>query len=544
MQNNPLVVPKESVEGEANGPPTEKSLGGKFRILGAESLKGATPNPRRYDWKTYHDMYEKHATVNAAIRKVVKVAVNTGYEFVPRTVSDEMIEEEVKIARDFFNNSRGFKDELTYTYLALMIYGESYMYVVPKRNRQPKRLKYIPPWTMNIKADKHGEVIEYFQIDPESPNSAPIRYSPKEIIHFKIHNPKDKLYGLSPLEPLKSVVLTDILAENFNRQFFKNGATTGTVFVLNGASDETVKRMQRYIHEKYVGSENAHLPLVMEGDISVHNASPSIHDMGFEEGRASIRAQILAVLDVPPAKLGYMETANRSNSREQDKTFRTESILPLQNIVETALSDQLLMEILGIKTVMFNHSDADVRDRQEQMELWARAVQNGIMTVNEVRNMQGLEMLDGGDIAFVMAPTGAVPLTDLELYFRLAQPNTDKIPEELHAGHGHSEGPTGLRNEAPKRREDDPDRKIGQAPATKSIEHEMIASLIEKSKSDEVVLRHVWAYAHDLPENDTNDLIIKSLTKAVKTDDDLLRLTYIERAQGIVSQVMKGVGSG
>ncbi len=522
---------------DSNAPPLDKSIGSRFTLLGVEKARGAKENPRKYDWKTYFDMYEKHPTVNAAIQKIVKVAVNTGFEFVPRSAAMGMSQKEIDEARIFFEALDGFKDELTWVYLHLMIFGDAYMYIVPKRNRKPSRLKALLPWTISIKANKHGEVIEYYQEDPDNPTGSPIRYKPYEILHFRRHNPQDKLFGLSPLESLKSVVLTDVLAEQFNRQFFKNGASTGTVFIFNGADESSVARMRKWIHEKFVGSENAHLPLVIDGDVKVEHTTPAMQDMGFENGRASIRAQILAVLDVPPAKLGYMETANRSNSKEQDKTFRTESILPLQNLVETVISDHLIRDILGLPNVLFNHSDADVRDRQEQMDLWKTAIQNGVMNINEVRKLMGMNPTDGGDINYIMSPTGAVPVVDMELYFRLAQANTDKIPESMHNTHKHPRGENGsLVGPEPKNSKGE--LSILETPATKSTTLYAMGFLLEKAKHNEKSLRQLWAYAHDYDENSG---LTETLTKAVKADDDLLRLTYVERAEEMVDQLLKGV---
>lgn len=539
------LTPENETTEKNTGPPIE-TLGKSFTLMGVENVGGAKPNPRRYDWRVYYDMYEKHQTVNPATRMIATTATNTGYEFVPRVVADDIKDADLNTVRDFFANSRGFMDELNFVYLHLIIFGNAFMYVVPKRNGKPSRLKTLMPWTINVKADKHGDVTGYFQNDPDKPDKL-IKYKPHEIIHFRLFNPKDKLYGLSLYEPLKAIVLTDILAENFNRQFFKNGATTGTVFVFNGATEEQLSRMKKYIHEKFVGSENAHLPLVIDGDVQVHNTSPSMQDMGFEEGRSSIRAQILAVLGVPPAKLGYMETANRSNSKEQDKTFRTETILPLQNLVERGLSDQFIRDVLGVDSILFNHSDADVRDRQEQMDLWKSAVQNGLMTINEVRKLMGYSEMDGGDIAFIMSPTGAVPVVDMELYFRLAQPNTDKVPEHFHDDHSdHARGDNGnLNGPNPEEKRQPQTRAVGQAPTTKSVALGMLSSLLTESKTNEQLLRQAWAYAHDLPDEEaTKPFITDSLTKAVRTDDELLRLTYVERVEGIIGQLAKGVTSG
>ena len=534
------------------GQPLEPSVA-KFdssthQIFGAvaDEVGGARPNPRRYDWRIYHEMFEKHPIVFAAINKLQKVATNTGYEFIPRSVTDEISDAETNIAREFFASLPDFKEQLRVVYLHLLIYGDAFMYIVPNRKRQPARLKTLAPWTVNIKARTNGTVESYYQKDPTDPRSEGLRYKPHEIIHFRMPNPKDQLYGLSLLEPLKSVVLTDMLAEKFNRSFFKNGASTGTVFVFNGATEDTLKRMRRWIQEKYVGADNAHLPFVIDGDVRIERSVASHQDMGFLEGREAIKAQILAVLDVPPAKIGYMESANRSNSKEQDKSFRSESIMPLQYIVESALSDQLLRNTLGLRHTLFKHVEADVRDRQEQAELWTRYVQNGIMTINEVRGALGMMPIEGGDIAFVMAPTGAVPVVDLELYFKIPQINSEQVPTALHDGHAHSQGRdpkdgaggfVGSRPEGRTTRVNLEAPSTGKSLAASPPTLQMARDLLKQVRPDQPeinrnVVRHAWSYLVDAYEDTNNpqiEFLAKSLRKAVESDDTLLFTTYVER---------------
>lgn len=547
-----------------NGDPITKEISvtqsSTFRLMGSADVGGAVPHPRRYDWKTYYDMYEQHPTVNAAINKLVKVATNTGFEFTPRSVLDPIAERELKKAREFFDSLKGFKETLQIAYLHLLIFGDAFLYIVPKRNGMPSRLKALAPWTVNIKVKKNGEVMYYYQRDPdEVDRDKGIRFKPHEIIHIKQPNPKDQIYGLSPLEALKAVVLTDIMVERFNRNFFKNGASTGTVFVFNGATNEQLERMRRWIHEKYVGTENSHLPFVIDGDVRIERSIAENQELGFEKGRDAIRAQILAVLDVPPAKIGYMETANRSNSKEQDKSFRTEAIMPLQFLVETALSDQLIRDVLGLDNVLFNHSDADVRDRQEQMDLWKSAVQNGIMNINEVRKLMGLNEIRGGDVNYVMSPTGAVPVVDLELYFKIPNINTDKIPPGLHDDHDHpgsggASSPRGTHLVGPDPKTDPGARgrnEVLEAPATKSVGdpsriHTVLTRLnptvLDHGKRDKPHLKKMWVTAlecHRVTKSDGYKDVADLLQQAVKADDDDLVDGYIECAKDALLPLME-----
>lgn len=552
----------------ARGQPLTKSTmntSGSFKptslfTASSADLKGATPNPRRFDYKLYIDMYLQHPVLKAAIDKKVMVATNTGYEFVPRSRRmKEVPEEQARIAIDFFDQQEDFLTQLRAVYLDLELFGDAFMYVVPDRRRRPKRLKHIAPWTIHIKGKKNGSVEFYVQTVG---NDVKV-FKPHEIIHFRHINPDDDLYGLSRLEAIKSTIISDLYAENYNLNFFKNGAATGTMFVIKNASQRELELNRTWIRDEYVGSENAHKPIILAGDVDVKHAVATHAEMGFLEGRDHNKKVILAALDVPPAKIGDMETANRSNSKEQDKSFRTEAVMPLQYIVEEGLSN-FIRDVLGCPDVLFKHSEADIRDAQEQMDLWGKAAEKGFMTINEVRARMGMAEIEGGDIATVMTPTGAVPVVDLELYFKLARPNTDVIPAQLH---DHDTQDDAHQNPGPVPRGRDTDNAIvtGAPPATKSRVNDELRDAIEKNRprvplsltsacefvdaaaQDEKIFNHCLTYIMDAVEEVPHPMLDEALAAFKKarryTDDPEIRLTYIERASVLLKKY-KGVLDG
>lgn len=526
-RGQPLVQKTEAATHTTNGPFQPMTLRSSL-LTTADTIKGARRNPRFHDWHLYLRMYKQHAVVNAAINKKIMVATNTGFEFVPRSSRlKEVPEAQANVVVPFFDQQPGFLVELRSIYLDLELFGDAFFYCTKDRLGRWKRFKRLQPWTVHIKANKNGDVIKYIQSDGKTS----VSFEPEEIIHFRHINPEDDLYGLSRLEAIKSVVTADMLAEAFNTNFFRNGAATGTLFIIKNATEKELEYTRNWIREEYVSSENAFKPVILAGDVSIEKSVASHQDMGFLEGRRENKKQILAVLDVPPAKIGDMESANRSNSKEQDKSFRTESVMPLQNIVEDGISN-FIRDVLGQPDVYFKHSESDKRDAQEQMELWEKAARMGFMSVNEVRATMGKPAVEGGDIHYVMTPTGAVPLVDLELYFKLAAPNTDDIPPEMHAGHEHVDEAHGEVGPVPNSSETD-NARVRQKPNTTKFYVESAAQLLAKS-TDETTLRHSFAYLHDATCSDDSPLLQEAagcLRKALTTDDEILKPTYIERAK-------------
>lgn len=517
MTNLPvLYLPNGEVVEKAHTPEGKSSrLNFNIVPISTMDLKGAQPKRDWMQWKLLYDMYRRHPTVRAAIDKIVKVATNTGYDFVPRDSRAKVKQSEYRKCKQFFDKQHDFVGELRRIYQDLLIFGDAYLYVVPDRRRQPAKLKRLAPWTIHIKSKRNGELDYYVQRDPDDPLAESVIFRAHEILHFRIPDPADDLYGLSLLESIKLTVTTDLNAMTWNKSYFQNGAATGTMLLIEEASEAEVDRAREYIKRVYSGSENAHLPMILTGKMRVEKSVVSHEEMGFLGGRKHLMQEILSVLDVPPAKIGVMESANRSNSKEQDKTFRTESVTPLQYIVESVINDQFLRGVLGVQETTFRHSKADVRDAQEQMDLWSDGLQHGIYNINEVRAELGRAPIEGGDINTVMTPTGAVPVVDMELYFRLPRLNIEEIPQDVHAGHGHPDGTQDETMAGPE-----------QKPTTNV---EVGAPLATKSMA-----RQLWLQSQELLEvNEDDERLIKierDLSKAVKTTDNDMRLALIERA--------------
>ena len=424
-----LILPNKTIRDEKQARPKDVAVGISPWTYATVYDKDIIP--KHGEWKTYYQMYRQHSIVRAAINKVAIAATNVGFDFVPRDSRSRIRKGELTILKDFFDRQQDFMYELRRIYRDMLIYGDAFMYVVPDRTRRPHSLKRLAPWTIAVRTATNGSVVGYVQFDESDPtNQTYVTFESHELLHFKMDDPDNDLYGLSPLSALLRTVESDIYAQNYNISFFKNSGITGTIISVNGVDQDEIQRNRQFLMEHYTGPSAAHKPIFLEGDnVSVEKSVVSHTDMGFLQGREFNILEILAVIDVPPSKIGIMESANRSNSKEQDKSFRTESVSPLQVVVENVLNGQFIRPILGVENTIFVHSEGDTRDAVELMNYYTKGIAWGIYNPNEVRAKMGMAPVDGGEVNGIMTPTGFVPLDRLNLYFKLAKPNTDVIPE-------------------------------------------------------------------------------------------------------------------
>jgi len=364
-------------------------------------------------WATYTNMYRQHPIVRSVVDKIARTAVASGFQFVPRDRSKPLNERSATKVEEILQRSNAIS-LLRETYRDLLVYGDAYWYLLPARNGVPFQMIRVAPSSVNIVVDRNTrEVTSYIVRNVKT--GIETQYEPTEFVHFKFAAPDNDLYGLSPLESLTSTVAQDLFAQTYNEAFFANSAQTGIVFNMRNASREEVERNREFLKKEYTSAANAHKPLLLEGDVDVSKSVSSPAEMQFIEGRKQLTMEILAVYDLPYTKLGgTSESANRSQSAENDKTFRSETIKPLQAIVEEVMSEHLLYTIFNIKDVLFQHSEVDYRDESAQMDMYIKGLTHGIYTINYVRNKLGLPPIDGGDIASLSTPLGLMPVADVD----------------------------------------------------------------------------------------------------------------------------------
>jgi len=260
----------------------------------------------------------------------------------------------------------------------LHLYGDAYLEIVRDKLGNPVALYNIYAPSIKIKVDEHGTVEGYIQspMGVLSGNKNSVEFEPNEVAHFRLPNPGNEVYGLSPLESLEIVIETDLYAQDYNRNFFKNHAVPRLHVDLGNCTLPQLKRIREYFALEIQGSANAHKTIVTEGGAKITPIGTKPNDMEFLNQRKFSRDEILSVLGVPPMKLGVFEDVNRA-------------CVPADTLVSTVKGYKKIIDIKpGDKVYSF--CDNTLVEREVK-----RIFNNGKQKVYEVRlNDRRIEATD------------------------------------------------------------------------------------------------------------------------------------------------------
>lgn len=413
MSRRKTQLPTTSVEKALVSVPAPRRSGSIY-LVGSGQEQEYRVNPSKRERHTvFYEMYRQHPTVRAAVEKIAKTAAANGYRFIPAEDGKDVPAAKAKYLNTFFRLSNG-NQLLRLTYKDLLIFGEAYWLIIGAKAGTPVKAMRLHPMYMDARVN--GGVFEGWRYGPIYESDRAIKYEFEEVIHFKLDDPNSDIYGLSPLDSLQHTVASDLFAMKFNKKFFENSATSGLILSMKNSTKEEVERNREWLEQNYTGTDNAWRTMVLEGDIDIKDRGGKLNEMQFIEGRKFNRQEILSALDIDPSKLGITEDTNRSTSKEADNTFRQETIVPLQNVVEEEVNNALILTLLGWDDVLFEQEESSMREKLDLMKMFSEGERMGVFSVNDILATIGRPKLEteGADTHFVQTAAGLIPLELLD----------------------------------------------------------------------------------------------------------------------------------
>ena len=209
-----------------------------------------------------------------------------------------------------------------------------------------------------------------------------------EVIHFKRPNPRDIYYGMGKVEAAWMAATNNQSLHDMDYHWFANKARPDWLLTVKGdASSEEIDRLEAQIDSKLRGTRRTGRFLTATADIDIKPLSFSPKDM---MGREQIVEEIAAVFGVPVTMVKANDP-NLASATVGFTSWKATSVLPLMRMDEEVLN-QTLLPLFGIEDDAFlaydNPVAADEKFETEKRRAYAAG---GILTVNEVREMEGLE---------------------------------------------------------------------------------------------------------------------------------------------------------
>lgn len=196
---------------------------------------------------------------------------------------------------------------------------------------------------------------------------------------------------------------------------FRNGMRpSGVISFDKFLTPEQRTIAETRLTEKYVGAMNAGKPMVLEGGWKWSSLSISPDDAQMLESRGFSVEEVCRFFGVPPHMIGHTtkSTSWGTGLEQQSIGFQRYALRRRLKRIEQAISKQLLTQedrARGI-VVEFNLEGLLRGDSAARSTFYGAALNNGWMTINEVRALENLPPVPGGDVPRMQMQN--VPITD------------------------------------------------------------------------------------------------------------------------------------
>lgn len=296
---------------------------------------------------------------------------------------------------------------------SLDLWGNAYAYIIrSEKSRHIIALDVLNPELMQLSRTKEGEV-RYIYTE----NGKQSVFYDDEILHIKGFT-LDGLVGLSPIKYQSQVMGFQMDANNAANHEFKNNLKAGGFLKTSQTTltQEQRERLRLSLSE-FGKPENAGKFMVLEAGMDVAGSSQvrvNPQDAQLLESRYFGIEEICRTFGVPPQLVYHTDKASSwaSSLENMNLGFLMYSLRPtLVRIEQTIVKKLLSAEERQKYKPRFSVEGLLRADSTGRASFYTSALQNGWLTRNEVRELEDLPPMNGGDELTVQL--NLTPLKDL-----------------------------------------------------------------------------------------------------------------------------------
>lgn len=262
-------------------------------------------------------------------------------------------------------------------------YANGYWAKVRARDRLG--LVRLPAGEMGVRG---GLLPELYEWTPQGA-SAPLKFQPSEIVHFRMYDPSNPLIGFPPIETLRRILAEEAAASDYRQKMWKNSARAESVIERpKDAPTWSPERRQQFREQwqEFAGAKAGMTPILEDG-MTLKPFGFNARDSQYLESMKLSLERVAAAYHVPLPMVGILDHATFSNIREQHKQLYQDCLGPWLVMLEEELELQLLPEFDDVEDVYleFNIAEKLKGSFEEQATALRNLVGRPIMTANEGR---------------------------------------------------------------------------------------------------------------------------------------------------------------
>ena len=291
----------------------------------------------------------------------------------------------VKFKPNYYQNKITFFE---FIMLSICTEGNSYVQIVRNNSGTPVQLICLSPSDVTVVINDNEL---FYQVDGGSVLDS------SDVLHFKTIT-DDGVTGLSPIDQCAKALNWGVSLEEFGSTFFSNGAKPSSILQTDRAlSDTALQRLKTSFNNNYGKLKNSNSTIVLEEGLTFKPISISPEQAQFLSSRQFSIEEVARIFNVPPHMLKDLSKSSFNNIEMQSQEFVTYTLMPYITRIEQEMNLKLFRtNELGKTFIEFNVNGLLRGDVKSRTEAYKTAITNGYMSINEVRQKENMNSIEGG----------------------------------------------------------------------------------------------------------------------------------------------------
>ncbi len=244
---------------------------------------------------------------------------------------------------------------------------------------------------INARWDGHSETPRYAQAMPGQLESSAVELLDSQLMYIRMNPRSFTPFGLGPLEVAFETVNQFLSAHRFAGKLAANSVAQYALW-LNESTPAQHDRLIRWWQDEIEGTGRVPLISTEHKPEVLRFAQGTDADLRLAWQEFLIR-MVANAFGLPPLMLGLEADVNQSTASEMaDEAFRG-AISPLAMLLAGHITRDLFAKCIGWREFEFVFNELSARDEVTELAVQVQLLQAGVLTVNEVRAMRGLEPL-------------------------------------------------------------------------------------------------------------------------------------------------------
>lgn len=273
--------------------------------------------------------------------------------------------------------------------VSLMVSGNAFTRVFRDRQGEIVNLVVLDPEQVTIGRNGKGRKIFTYAGEDKALTS-------EDIIHITDVLEPGSMRGISRVNRLSDALGVASALQQYAARFFGQGATTQGIIEFPGPllTKDQARDLANGFDQRHKGFRNSHKTGVLSGGATYKSTSVDNDSAQFLESRRFAVEEVARLFNIPLSMMGIPGTQSYASVEQNAIQFVVHTLRPYIEKLEWAFS-RLLPNQAFLK---FNVDGLLRGDFQTRIQGYSVSSQAGFMSINDIRKLEDLSPVDGGDV--------------------------------------------------------------------------------------------------------------------------------------------------